>query len=196
MAFDEARAESVLFGGWGPGQINLDDTWVWNGATWTQRTPAVRPSPRRHHGMAYDRARQRVVLYGGVMDNGTILGDTWEWNGVTWNQVTPIASPPSRWGHSLAWDGNRNHVVAFGGTSSGYPNSTVRNDTWSFNGTTWTPVTTAVLPPGRLQHAMTYDESRQSVLLHGGLVGHVAPQNYALNDTWELTASGWPPVSA
>ncbi|MFO0313352.1 MAG: lectin-like protein, partial [Planctomycetota bacterium] len=126
----------------------------------------------------------------------TYLGDTWEWDGANWLQRSPSASPPARWGHALAWDGNRGGVVAFGGTSQPYASSSVRNDTWQYDGVTWTPVASAITPPARMriEYSMDFDESRQSVLLFGGRAGDVAPQDFPMSDTWELTASGWRPV--
>ena len=195
ICFDAARGESVLFGGW-TGGPNLNDTWSWNGTAWSQRSPASAPPARRHHSMAYDQQRQRVVLFGGWSDSLGTLGDTWEWDGTNWLQRSPTASPPARWGHALAWDSNRGKVVAFGGTSQPYASSSVRNDTWQYDGVTWTPVTSAISPPARMriEHSMDFDESRQAVVLFGGRAGDVAPQDFPMNDTWELTASGWRPV--
>ena len=52
MAYDAARAQVVLFGGL-DGQIlqdehplEKDDTWVWDGTNWTQKSPANSPPPR------------------------------------------------------------------------------------------------------------------------------------------------------
>ncbi|MHB8320300.1 MAG: kelch repeat-containing protein [Acidimicrobiales bacterium] len=39
MAYDAATGQMLLFGGFGSG-VTLDDTWSWNGATWSQLFPA------------------------------------------------------------------------------------------------------------------------------------------------------------
>src|SRR5205085_49706 len=64
MAPFTARGESVLYGG-GWDSTQFKDTWVWDGASWTQRRPAHNPGERCGHAMAYDAAHQQVVLFGG-----------------------------------------------------------------------------------------------------------------------------------
>jgi uncharacterized repeat protein (TIGR03803 family) len=70
MAYDEARAVTVLFGG-SPDGIFLrffaSDTWEWNGRSWNQRQTSGSPSPRVT-SMAYDQMKRELVLFGG---NGT-----------------------------------------------------------------------------------------------------------------------------
>ena len=56
MAYDAVRQRVVLFGGSNTNTI-LNDTWEYDGTTWTQRTPATSPSARGAHAMAYDAAR-------------------------------------------------------------------------------------------------------------------------------------------
>src|SRR5206468_2989247 len=72
MAYDAARAVTVLFGGY-TGSI-IGETWEWNGIAWTQRAVSG-PSPRYYHAMAYDAARGVTVLFGGAPGSGS--GDTW-----------------------------------------------------------------------------------------------------------------------
>ena len=43
MADDAATGDVVLFGGSGSRHQLLNDTWTWNGSTWTQQHPAVQP---------------------------------------------------------------------------------------------------------------------------------------------------------
>lgn len=61
----------------------LDDTWEWNGTTWTKRDSSVHPPHRFGHAMAYDSGRQKIILFGGQLINGSLLKDTWEWDGRT-----------------------------------------------------------------------------------------------------------------
>src|SRR5262245_54635307 len=42
MTWDGARGQVVLFGG-DDGSGSLADTWVWDGSTWTQKSPATSP---------------------------------------------------------------------------------------------------------------------------------------------------------
>lgn len=60
----------------------------------------------------------------------------------TWQALTPACSPPGRWINgerpAMAYDGWRDVAVLFGGFD--------RNDTWTFDGKTWTPATGATPP--------------------------------------------------
>jgi hypothetical protein len=87
MAYDQARREVVLFGGFSTDDHVLGDTWVWNGAQW-RRVAGDGPQPRSDGYMAYDAARGVTVLFGGYPDeaDGRVLGDTWEWDGSRWTR--------------------------------------------------------------------------------------------------------------
>jgi hypothetical protein len=91
LVYDAARQRTVLFGGQG-NNVNLGDTWEWDGTTWTQQHPITAPPARTNAAMAYDAARQRVVLFGGT-NNNVDLGDTWEWDGTSWTQQHPATAP-------------------------------------------------------------------------------------------------------
>ena len=173
MAFDAARQRVVLFGGY-----SLGDTWSWDGATWTQRTPAASPPARYGHAMAYDAVRQRVVLFGGAdTGDGRRLSDTWEWDGATWTKRMPVTSPQARDSLAMAYDAARQRVVLFGGAGLG--------DTWEWDGTTWTQRTPVTSPPARSGHAMAYDAARRRVVLFGGAGTGL------LSDTWEWDGAAW-----
>jgi len=63
LASDTARQRIVLFGG-SPGRSN--ETWEWDGSSWTQRSPASSPSPRYGHTLTWDPVRSRVLLFAGT----------------------------------------------------------------------------------------------------------------------------------
>jgi len=130
-AYDPARGEFVVFGGVVPGGVSgsLNDSWVWNGATWTQRMPAVSPDLVAIQ-MAYDAARGQVVLLG-VGEGSDSQPQTWVWEGVTWTRKFPAMSPPPRVGAGMTFDAARSEVVLFGGS---FPN--LLGDTWIWNGAT------------------------------------------------------------
>src|SRR5207244_1345645 len=71
MAYDSARHQTVLFGGFlSDADIftdHADDTWVWDGSqgAWTQLFPAHRPAGRGDHGMTFDNVRNVAVILGG-----------------------------------------------------------------------------------------------------------------------------------
>jgi hypothetical protein len=80
MAFDIPRARIVLFGGDSKTFSQLDDTWEWDGASWTAPALTTKPVARAGAGMAHDLARGRIVLFGGrtIADP---FADTWEYTG-------------------------------------------------------------------------------------------------------------------
>ena len=82
----------IMFGG-DSGTTYLNDTWSFDGTTWTQIATQSAPPARAAAQMTYDSVTQKVVLFGGF--NGTYLGDTWLWDGSTlqWTQATPQPSP-------------------------------------------------------------------------------------------------------
>lgn len=98
MAYDQARAVSVLYGGFStPQAATVGDTWTWDGSSWSQG--ASGPGTLCDQLFVYDSHRQRVVLFGGLRILGpslTDLGATWEWNGAAWTQRFPAVSPSAR----------------------------------------------------------------------------------------------------
>ncbi|MDR2014094.1 MAG: hypothetical protein LBP99_00520, partial [Azoarcus sp.] len=165
MAYDAAHGQVVLFGGSGPTSL-LNDTWTWDGSTWTQQHPANSPSPRTDAMMAYDAARGQVVLFGGFDGYSDIsgpLGDTWTWDGNTWTQQFPADSPPARYWGTMAYDAARGQVVLFGGTGE----NSVMGDTWTWDGGAWTQRSPATSPPARSSPSMAYDAARGEIVLFG-----------------------------
>ncbi|MFH1109499.1 MAG: kelch repeat-containing protein [Planctomycetota bacterium] len=196
MAYDSRRGVTVLFGGGdNPNSpIGLSDTWEWNGATWTQRTPVTTPPGRLYYAMAYDSARGVTVLFGGIAAIAPgIVGDTWEWDGTNWAVRTPATSPSARYGHAMVFDSARGKIVLFGGSSvmpggSGSP----LGDTWEWNGTNWTQRAPATVPSVRYLHVMAYDNVRGVTVLFGGsatIMSFGAPS--LLADTWEWNGTNW-----
>jgi hypothetical protein len=73
-------------------------------------------------------------------------GQTWEWlpgRDAGWGSATPACSPPGRWANAfrpaMAFDDWRDLIVLFGGPG--------RNDTWTFDGSTWAPAQGGPAPP-------------------------------------------------
>ena len=91
--------------------------------------------------MAYDAATSQVVLFGGLNASFSEMGDTWTWNGTNWTQQSPPLSPGARDGVGMAYDPALGQVLLFGGESS--ESGPYLNDTWEWNGSSWTTV-----PPG------------------------------------------------
>jgi hypothetical protein len=183
MAYDAARQEVVLFGGWN-GSAYLDDTWTWDGTTWAQRMPPTSPGVRGNFGMAYDAARGEVVLFGG-WSGSTHLSDTWSWDGVTWTQEAPPTSPSARYDHRMVFDVVRNEVMLFGGQGP----LGMLGDTWTWDGSSWTQESPPRSPEARSLVAMAFDEGfyQGSVMIFGGWDGALG----YLNETWVWNGQTW-----
>jgi len=177
LAFDRARGESVWFGSAG-----CQETWLWNGTTWQQRT--VLPSPPAAALVGtYDSSRQVVVAVSGDQSTGL---QTWEWNGAIW-QLRGTGPSPARRSFGLAFDEAHGVTVLFGGNAGNESNSF--GETWTWNGTTWTLVMQGG-PIPRSSPGMTFDVQRQTVLLFGG-IGQYNGQPTFFGDTWEWNGAQW-----
>jgi len=141
MAYDSARAKTVLFGGYDVDDIYSDETWEWDGTKWEEITPSVSPVGRMYHAMVYDIARSKTVLYGGFISSNNDSSDTWEWDGESWEQLSSVTIPKARGRHAMAYDSTRDKIVLFGGMDlPGYEYA----DTWEWE--------MASLQPGQTMH--------------------------------------------
>lgn len=197
MAYDSGRQRVVLFGGSSvvspqasvPTQL-LNDTWEWDGSSWTRRTPAHAPEVRYSMHLGYDSQRQRVVLFGGVGTVNSVFtrfSDTWEWDGNDWIQQSPTASPPPRDSYAMGLDSTGRVIIfgGFGGTAGG--GSGALADTWRWTGATWASV--SVSSPAGYNMSIALDATRQRVVRFGG--------NYPslLDQTWEFDGNSWAQVN-
>jgi hypothetical protein len=77
----------------------------------------------------------------------------------------------------MAYDPALHAVVLF----SGFINTQVYIDTWTWNGSTWTQVMPTNVPTGRFAFGMDYDPiARGPIIFEGFSTG------FALSDTWLL----------
>jgi len=193
MAYDSIRKKVVLFGGnrvlfgKNPNENRfLNDTWEWDGESWTQ-VQAAGPSPRAEAAMAFDSRRGRVVLFGGhdrAGEAGRRLGDTWEWDGKRWVEMK-VTSPSPRNGATQVYDSVRGKIVLFGGSTQ----TGVLGETWEWDGKQWIE-NRAALTQGRFNCVMAYDSARRKIIRFGG--------RYAgkpLGDTWEYDGKRWAPLT-
>lgn len=176
IAYDSTNDNVVLFGGYvgfvvGPAGYR-NDTWLWDGAAWTQATPTgAVPGVRYGHALVDDPAHGRVVLFGG--HDGTRLNDTWSWDGAAWTQLTPAVSPSVRRYHAMMFDRVRQVVILFGGWGPSLRN----NDTWMLDGDVWTLLAEAG-PSPRYMAAMAYDDARDQGVLFGGWAGAYSAETW------------------
>lgn len=188
MTYDKSREVCVLFGGAAnQTSVPYGETWEWDGNNWNM---ADSNGPARAgHSLAYDASRQVVVLFGGGSPTER-FGDTWQWDGAVWTQVSAgdpagVLAPAPRTQHCMAFDSQRGVVVLFGGIVEAGGVNIANNETWEWNGTDWTLVSTSG-PAPRSMAAMAYDEASQSVVLFGGSDG-----TQVFDDTWAYDGSAW-----
>ncbi|MBL8756559.1 MAG: hypothetical protein JNK15_24910 [Planctomycetes bacterium] len=189
IAYHPAAGGLVMYGGLQSGPtLTMNDTWLWDGAAWTQLTPATTPPPRWGHKMVYDSRRGRIVTFGGRSPTTTTTAnDTWEFDGTNWAQVITPTSPSARAFYGMAYDERRGKTVVYGIQSGGIAGS--GQQTWEYDGTTWTQVVTAFTPPGLESPAMAYDKGRGVVVMFGGYNGTPPGTDYRL--TWEYDGVDW-----
>jgi len=94
LVYHQANQTLVLFG---VGE-SYNQTWTFDGTTWTQQTAAIAPSGRQNPQMAYDPVRSETVLFGGEG-----ASDTWIWNGTSWIAKSPGFNPPSLSNCPVVW---------------------------------------------------------------------------------------------
>jgi hypothetical protein len=201
MATDTATGELVLFGGdlsVAPGEMTAQ-TWTWRDGTWLQLPVGESQSPPPSGcSMAYDGAHQNLVLVTAIWDAGEIdgefEGDAWTFDGTTWTQRE---SPNNVTGpvdfSTLTYDPAYGQVMTFGGRV--YTNTSITSVTnpWSWNGSSWQPVTLSPAPPARELAASAYDAATGQLVLFGGAsetTSGAVIDAKALGDTWVLSTHG------
>lgn len=193
MAFDAARGATILFGGYTSvylGRAYINDTWRWDWktASWN-KIAEDGPPARAYHAMAYDARRAEIILFGGYGYDPESASDTfdpgtWAWDGKTWT-LQASSGPSVRYGHAMAYDSDRGVVMLFGGRSA-LDQSTLYNDLWKWDGSSWTLVHTTG-PAARSHGGLAYDSIRGKLVLYGGKgVGDVR-----FNDLWEYAGGVW-----
>jgi len=186
MAYDRNHKRMVLFGGYyGPDNVFYDETWEYEDGRWTQRFPAHHPPARESSALVYDADRGVVVLFGGGRAAGsTVYGDTWEWDGSDWTERLDLpTSPPARWAHSMTYDEGRRRTILFGGLTGAYA---AFDDTWEYDGHTWTRVAVSAGPSARWDPGLAYDPLNHRTVLFGGMEWD--GEFGWLDDTWQYTA--------
>jgi hypothetical protein len=100
-----------------------------------------------------------------------------------WTNVSlSTGSPPAREFAASADDPVASQLMLFGGTNSGG----YLGDTWTWNGTAWSLVSSTGGPSARADASVAYDPATQQIVLFGGSdnVGY-------LGDTWTWNGTAW-----
>lgn len=175
MAYDVGRGRAVLF----DGANGSAGTYEWTGSLWSGASFTATPSFVTAR-LAYDPVGGRVIL----VTRGASSLETWGWTGTSWTLLSNGGPPVN--GFALATDTTRSRVMLFGGaTASSF--STETNDLWEWDGSFWTQRTvTGTLPPRQRTGVMTFDASRNKLVLLGG---RASGGNDGL--TWEFDGTRW-----
>ena len=202
--YDEGRQQAWAY------DSNARQLWYWrtdpacggSGRCWTTTSSSTAaPSARSNGALAYDSDRDALIFFGGGT-NSAPLGDTWEYRawgtrtcggaGRCWAD-TGQNGPVARRSTAMAYDPNLAVTVLFGGRRAGGGTADYGlNDTWYWNGSSWTgPIPSAHSPVARYQHAMTYDTARGRVAVFGGT--NAAGFGITVEDAglWEWTGATW-----
>lgn len=177
LGFDPVRQRTVSYGGTDPSQV-FGDTWEYDGLAWVRRTPPVSPVPTSYMSMVWDANLQKLLMIGLA---GIGSAETWTWDGVTWAQLVTPASPPLRANARLAHDPVRARTVLFGGNHPYVPAMPLFQDTWEFDGFTWTQRSPVTVPDGLLGYGMAWSPLLGGVVQVGGNYPGVARQSAAMH---------------
>lgn len=179
LAWDEARATAVAYGGALASGAVTSDTAEWNQQAWRRVAPEDPeqdgdPPPRSGPALAFDRRRGVTVLYGGQAI--TPLEDLWEWNGRSWRRVQPSGGPGPRTRATLVTDGEGVLLIGGGPTSE-----LSTGDLWRWDGRRWQGFDAGMSP--RRRPAAAWDPDTNQVLVYGGFDVSDGGST-TLSDTW------------
>lgn len=183
MAYDEFFGDVVLFGGRTNSEL-LGDTWLWDGEDWLDQTNAqYNPGERFGHTLFYDPVNEQIYLIHGTTGSGDYF-DMWLWRGTAWSDISDaVETPPARAFSTVTADRERNQTILFGGDSGNNGNL---NDTWIWDGNTWTETAPESSPSTRFESNMVFDEEQNQIFLLAGREGDTV-----LNDNWTWDGVTW-----
>jgi hypothetical protein len=203
MAYNSSTSQVVLFGGYNSEGMGdtlglLNDTWTYDGTTWTQQSPATSPTTRDGASMAYDSSTDQMVLFGGDHDNKTYLNETWTYDGTTWTQQSPDTSPGIQQFGAMGYNPVSNQVVLMSDDSGPF------GDTWTYDGADWTLESPTNSPPNGFSggvdgssvdgSSMDYDSATNQMVLFGGYTWDATWLYPGISQTLAFTSSAPSPA--
>lgn len=192
MAYNPITGGALVFGGDTFGFSGAtDETWSFDGSTWTNLMPSGGVSAAVGVGMVYDFARGVFVTYGSLATGffgGPSVDATWEYDpiGNAWTQVFPVTTPGGLGLYGMSYDLVRSRVVLYGGL----PNSFFpidAGDTWEFDGTDWALITTAASPGPLERPGMCFHNGIAKTVLFGGIDVQIG----GTDTTWLFDGTNW-----
>jgi hypothetical protein len=187
FVYDSEQDQFVLFGG-SSAHGDLNDVWALtlnDSPRWTRMEP-IGPAPEGRWGAAgtYDPVRGRLVICGGQSNSKGppyVLGDAWALplNEGSWSRLASLPIP--LFTLRAVYDPLADRLLSFGGSAeTGYLPDATRSLVLQ-GSAEWEELTTLFAPPpGRAYPALAFDQSRDRLLVFGGLHSGLS------NDTWTL----------
>jgi cysteine-rich repeat protein len=198
-AYDAGRDRVVIIGGRRPDTAPRSPALLvseWDGSwrtnierlgPFTRDQPFNPSTPGARFAAAYMPDLRMTVVTGGRV-NQTTLREVWGWDGAKWMQLPNM--PDARDGHAMAYDAKRKRLVVFGGCTSipgeAFGGCDLHDDTWEFDGTTWTTITTPNKPSARYGSHMVYDSTRGKIVMYGGIM-----PSETQSQLWEYDGTDW-----
>jgi hypothetical protein len=193
MAFDVGTGQMVFLDPSGSG------TWTWDGIHDWKHVTSSGPSTGTYKmnsapfGIAWDSNSGSVIAE--IGDMPMPLGApqpapaTWSWRAGGWTKLDG-ANTPAVMGGAVAAFPPKQQVIMFGGCCgvSGRYN-TAKAGMWTWDGTSWTELHPAHMPPARWGEVMAYDPAISRTVMYGGMT--MEPDHPALNDMWAWDGSDW-----
>ncbi len=185
VADDPSTGDVVLFGG----VYDFDNTWLWNGSTWSLAHPTRSPAGRYGGADAFDPQSNQILLFGGRLQPGTPVNDTWAWDGRTWLELNaggPDAPRPGD-GAQMAWDPAHNTMLLVTPPSA----STGGGQTWTWTGARWQRQIGGDLGSSFFDLLLAYDPITHSMVAEGCC--QVRPNDLIgqSSSTWRWDGSRW-----
>jgi len=165
--------------------IVYSDLWRYDNGQWQQVTDATTPTTCLTPSAAFDTDRNKLVM---VCANA----DLWEFDGTTWTSHTGLKHSPSThvW-QSVTYDPTIKKTVLFGGFTGQSTTCCYSNETWLWDGTSWTQQKNHP-PTARALTMMWYDPNLKKDVIYGG-VGQITSSDRIsrYDDMWTFDGNGW-----
>jgi hypothetical protein len=168
MAFDPVRDRVVLYGGTSVAEDGftsapLYDTWQFDGTTWRKTEDESVKIGRPM--LAFDKARNQMILMGVDTEFKTHMY-RFDPDSSKWVEITPEKLPDCVNEGALVYQEHNETLMAVGGVCS--VSQSFLDQTWEWNGTTWTEIKTGNSINRGTGLAVAYDSLRHYALIYGG----------------------------
>lgn len=192
MCYFAAGKSTLVVTGYIP---DRNDTWGWNGLSWTEACGECAYPARRGAVLEYDSRRGVAVLGFGGASDGFSKNDLWEYDGSEWLERTPDDGAPwprPRNEAASCFDPVSGELVIFAGAH--WEDNELLQDMWAWNGVHWReiePQPGDEWPAPRQGARMVFDTVRNVIVLFGGMTSVYPDENDFIRETWEYSQGRW-----